>query len=99
MLQVVPAVVFGLYTRWFRANALLAGWAVGMALGTGLSWVQGWTEGIKTTYPLPYIGVIYIGVIALVANALLATLITIIANLLALARSNDATVPADYEDA
>ncbi|MFI4970312.1 MAG: monocarboxylate uptake permease MctP, partial [Lysobacterales bacterium] len=41
MLQVVPAVVFGLYTNWFRANALLAGWALGMVLGTTLSWSQG----------------------------------------------------------
>ena len=31
MLQVFPAIAFGLYTRWFRANALLAGWAVGMS--------------------------------------------------------------------
>jgi SSS family solute:Na+ symporter len=95
MLQVVPTVVFGLYTRWFRAHALLAGWALGMTLGTTLSWIH----GVKPTYAIPDIGTVYIGVIALVANALFAALITVIADRLGLSRHNDATVPADYEDA
>lgn len=34
ILQTFPAVVFGLYTRWFHPKALLIGWAVGMAYGT-----------------------------------------------------------------
>ena len=34
ILQTFPAVVFGLYTRWFHRWALLAGWAVGMVYGT-----------------------------------------------------------------
>ena len=38
MAQVFPAVIFGLYTRWFSGWALLAGWATGMVLGTWLAW-------------------------------------------------------------
>jgi len=34
MLQTFPAIVFGLYTRWFHRWALLAGWAVSMVYGT-----------------------------------------------------------------
>ncbi len=34
ILQIFPAVVFGLYTRWFHRWALLAGWAVAMVYGT-----------------------------------------------------------------
>ncbi|MEO6021099.1 MAG: sodium:solute symporter [Knoellia sp.] len=34
ILQTFPAIVFGLYTRWFHKWALLAGWAVGMGYGT-----------------------------------------------------------------
>ena len=30
MVQVFPAVILGLFTRWFSSWALLAGWAVGM---------------------------------------------------------------------
>lgn len=34
IIQVLPAVVFGLYTRWFRRWALLVGWAAGIAAST-----------------------------------------------------------------
>jgi len=34
MLQTFPAIVFGLFTRWFHRYALLAGWAVAMIYGT-----------------------------------------------------------------
>ena len=34
ILQTFPAIVFGLYTRWFHRWALVAGWAVGMGYGT-----------------------------------------------------------------
>ena len=34
ILQTLPAIVFGLFTRWFHRWALLIGWAVGMIYGT-----------------------------------------------------------------
>ena len=34
ILQTLPAIVFGLFTRWFHRWALLIGWAVGMTYGT-----------------------------------------------------------------
>src|SRR6478672_3834377 len=34
VLQTFPAIVVGLYTRWFHRWAVLAGWAAGMAYGT-----------------------------------------------------------------
>ena len=34
ILQTLPSIVIGLYTRWLHRWALLAGWAVGMAYGT-----------------------------------------------------------------
>ena len=33
ILQTFPALVFGLFTRWFRAEGLLLGWAVGIGWG------------------------------------------------------------------
>ncbi|MGA9422071.1 MAG: sodium:solute symporter [Rhodanobacteraceae bacterium] len=95
MLQIFPAIVFGLYTRWFRAGGLLAGWALGMTLGTTLSW----TQGVKPVYPLPGLGKVYIGLIALLANIVLAALVTWFANLGATARDRDATSAAHYADA
>ncbi|MDR3386088.1 MAG: sodium:solute symporter [Rudaea sp.] len=93
ILQILPAVVFGLYTRWFHPSALLAGWVVGMVLGTGLSWSQ----GVKPIFVLPGIGGVYIGLIALLANIVLAVLITAVAG--ARGRGTDLTKAADYEDA
>jgi SSS family solute:Na+ symporter len=36
IMQMVPAIVCGLFTRWFRGSALLAGWAAGMFAGTAM---------------------------------------------------------------
>ncbi len=93
ILQILPAVAFGLYTRWFHPTALLVGWAVGMLLGTGLSWSQ----GVKPVFPLPGIGTVYIGLIALLANILFAVVITLIAGVRG--GGSDVTKAADYEDA
>ena len=38
MVQIFPAMILGLYTRWFSGSALLIGWGLGMILGTSLSW-------------------------------------------------------------
>jgi len=38
ILQTLPAIVAGLYTRWFHRWALFAGWAAGMAWGTWLAY-------------------------------------------------------------
>src|SRR5262249_778251 len=48
ILQTLPALVFGLFTGWFRAPALLAGWAVGLFGGTFLTW----TDGLKPLHAL-----------------------------------------------
>ena len=34
ILQTFPAIVIGLYTRWFHRWALILGWAAAMAYGT-----------------------------------------------------------------
>lgn len=95
ILQILPSVIFGLYTRKLHSSGLLSGWAVGMILGTALSWSQ----GVKPIFPLPGIGSVYIGLIALLANILVAALATWVAKLLGASGGSDATATADYEDA
>ena len=41
ILQTLPAIVIGLYTRWLHPWALVAGWAVGMTVGTLMARVAG----------------------------------------------------------
>ena len=71
ILQTFPSVVFGLFTRWFRAPALLAGWAVGLGGGTTLAYF----DGLKPVHVL-HVGSasfgVYSGLLALVVNVLVA---------------------------
>jgi SSS family solute:Na+ symporter len=77
ILQVFPAVVFCLFTRWFLAPALIAGWAVGLIGGTYLSWV----DGLKPLHLVSFGELsftMYVGLIALVANIVTAVAINMV---------------------
>jgi SSS family solute:Na+ symporter len=77
ILQVFPAVVFCLFTRWFLAPALIAGWAVGLIGGTYLSWV----DGLKPLHLVSFGDLsftMYVGLIALVANIVTAVAINMV---------------------
>src|ERR1700749_3069403 len=41
ILQTFPALVFCLFTRWFRAEGLLLGWAIGIGWGCWAAWSNG----------------------------------------------------------
>jgi solute:Na+ symporter, SSS family len=78
ILQILPAVVFTLYTRRFSSMGLLAGWLVGIVVGTGLAASQ----GLKPVYTLQFGQVacpLYIGLIALVANIVVAVVVSYLA--------------------
>ena len=74
ILQTLPALIFGLYSKWFRAPALLSGWLIGFFGGTYLVWDAGWK-------PLHTISVwgepftVYTGLLALCGNILIAFVI------------------------
>ena len=92
MCQIFPAVVFGLFTRRFSGYALLAGWAVGMILGTWLAWTpDAWVP------VAPILGSswkIYNGLTAIVANIAVATVLSVLLP----NRAEDETRAEDYED-
>ncbi len=74
--QIFPSVVLGLFTRWFHPWGLLAGWAAGMAAGTGMVW----SLGLKgSVYPVPMGGGVYpmyAAVPALLLNLAVAAAVT-----------------------
>ena len=81
ILQTFPALVFGLFTRWFRAEGLLLGWAAGILWGT---WTA-WSNGLKPLATLdlggtPY--VFYVGLGALILNTVVAVIGTIVAGMI-----------------
>jgi SSS family solute:Na+ symporter len=77
ILQTLPALIFGLYTRWFTAPALLTGWVVGMGVGTFLAWI----DGLKPLHALTFgdsTVTVYVGLIAFAANVAAAVVVNIV---------------------
>ena len=80
ILQTFPALVFGLFMRWFRAGGLLLGWGAGTLWG---SWTA-WSNGLKPLATLDLGGasyVFYVGLGALILNVAVAVVATVILNL------------------
>lgn len=97
--QMVPAVVFGVFTRWFSPWALLAGWATGMVSGTAMAaslqlkssvyplHLPAWLGG---TYPM------YAAVTALLLNLAVAAVLTLLLRAARIGEGHDSTDPAAY---
>jgi SSS family solute:Na+ symporter len=104
IIQILPAVVLGLYTRWFHRWALLAGWAVGIATSVWMLWyVPNPLTNHKhfggAQWALSHIGMntkaaIWIGIPTVVINLIVATLLTPLFS--RLPRGVDATNADDY---
>jgi SSS family solute:Na+ symporter len=76
IIQLLPAILLGLYTRWCSAQALLVGWVAGIAAGTYMAAVQGFTTSV---YPLSAFGITIPGYAALysvIVNFVLAIAVT-----------------------
>ena len=96
IIQTLPAVMLGTYTRWFNAWALLVGWAAGTIAGTGMAIAAHLTP----TFPLALAGHTFPGYTAfytLVLNLVLAIVLTPLFNMLSAGRAPiDETVATDY---
>ena len=66
--QLFPAIVLGLFTRWFHGRALLWGWVAGMATGTGLALARDLKSSIFPFHFGGHIYVVYAAIPALLAN-------------------------------
>jgi len=100
ILQTLPAIVIGLYTRWMHRWALFAGWAVGMAYGTWLAYgvkspVQDHFGGPLVNFPGTETKV-YIALVAFLANLVVAIVLTVVLRALKVDEGVDQTRPQDY---
>ena len=96
MIQIMPALMIGLFSRYLHSWALFAGWAVGMALGTYMAWTLDFKAAI---YPVTVMGLTIPGFIALwalLANLVVASVLSLVMNAIASERGKDKTVAADY---
>jgi SSS family solute:Na+ symporter len=96
IIQTLPTVVIGLYTRWLHRWALALGWAVGMSLST---WMVV-SQQFKPTFPLhlgdwtlPGYSAFY----SVLVNFIIAVLLTLAFRAVKVTEGLDSTAPADYE--
>lgn len=96
IIQTLPAVMLGVYTRWFNDWALLVGWAVGTIVGTTMAVAVNLTP----IYPLALGGFTFPGYTALytvILNLSVAIVLTPVFNAMNSRRTPvDETVAADY---
>ncbi len=96
IIQTLPAVIIGLYTRWLNQWALLLGWAAGIIAGT---WMVADLQFKTTTFPLVIDGFTipgYAALYALILNIVVAVVLTAVFAAAGAARSRDETSAVDY---
>ncbi|MFF0579455.1 monocarboxylate uptake permease MctP [Streptosporangium saharense] len=106
ILQTLPSVGLGLYTRWFHRGGLVAGWVAGMAAGVLMLYsignpATGKAHFAGSAFPLSNLGLdtkvtVYAGLLALAVNLLVAVLGTLVARTAGLADGGDLTQPDHY---
>ena len=98
ILQTFPAIVVGLYTRWFHRIALIFGWAAGMAFGTIEAYrTPGGGQAHFGGSAAPVLGhTTYIAITALLLNLIVSALLTVVFRWMRMQDGYDETRPADY---
>jgi SSS family solute:Na+ symporter len=95
IIQTLPAIVVGLYTRWLHRWALLIGWALGMLAGTAMAVSQ----NFGSVYPLQFLGSTipgYAAFYAFVLNLVVAVILTWVFNAASAPAGADETKELDY---
>jgi SSS family solute:Na+ symporter len=106
ILQTLPSVMIGLYSRWLHRGALITGWAAGMIVSIWTFYV---TPNVAekqphwggTAFALSHLGLhtdveIYIGFVGVVVNLLVSYGVTTALKALKTREGTDQTAPADY---
>jgi solute:Na+ symporter, SSS family len=95
IIQTLPAVMLGAYTRWFNSWALLIGWIVGIVAGTAMAYAI--NPPPAAIYPITLAGFTfptYTALSTVILNLAIAIVLTPVFN--ALGKASDETVAADY---
>ena len=100
VLQTFPAIVVGLYTRWFHRWAVLAGWAAGMVYGTVIAYQQSSPVQAHFGSPLAeFPGTstkVYIAATAFLINLIVTIVLTAVLRAAQVDPGVDQTSSADY---
>src|SRR5215211_4685452 len=110
ILQTLPSVALGLYTRWMHRGGLIAGWVAGMAAGLVLVYnipklnPDGTVARAHfggSSFPLSKLGfdtkaAIYAGFLALLVNLVVAIVVTAVLRAMRVDEGVDGTAETDY---
>ena len=102
ILQTLPAIVIGLYTRWLHRTALLVGWAAGMAYGTWLAYGVPLPGDPGSHFGGPLVMFpgtqtkVYIALVAFLLNLLVAVVLTVVLRAMKIDPGTDETHADDY---
>src|SRR3954449_7745205 len=97
IIQTLPAVIIGLFTRFFDRRALIIGWLAGMVSGTWIAASQDFTP----TWAATILGVnvnAYTAIWSLLLNLVVTTVLTLLFRATRTVDDYDETTPADYDE-
>ena len=98
ILQTLPAIVFGLFTRWLDRWALLVGWAAGMVTGTLMAIDQDFKSAVYDLHIFGTTVTAYEAIFALALNLVVSVALTAALRIVGARRAPDETVSDDYEE-
>lgn len=97
IIQTLPSVMLGLFTRFFDRRALIVGWLAGMVAGTWIAASQDFTP----TWLQNVFGTdinLYTAIWAVLLNLVVTTILTVVIRAAGKADDRDETTPADYDE-
>lgn len=99
ILQTLPSVMIGLYSRWFHRTALLWGWLVGMVIGTAMAAAESFKTSVFPLHLGSTVIPAYAAVWAVLANLIVTIVLTFIFNAVGMNKGQDETQASDYQAA
>ncbi|CAH2893397.1 MAG: Na+/solute symporter [uncultured Paraburkholderia sp.] len=98
IIQTLPAIVLGLYTRVLDYRGLLLGWAAGIATGTWMAISLKLAGSIFTIHLFGMAIPGYAAVWSLIVNLVVAVVVSLLVRAFGMQRAEDRTRPEDYLD-
>jgi SSS family solute:Na+ symporter len=98
IIQTLPAIVLGLYTRMLDYRGLLIGWAAGIATGTWMAISLKLASSIFTIHLFGLAIPGYAAVWSLIVNLVVAAVVSLLVRAFGMKHAEDRTRPEDYLD-
>ncbi|MFY9666022.1 MAG: sodium:solute symporter [Candidatus Cybelea sp.] len=95
MLQIFPAFVLGLWTRWFHPKALLAGWACGLVASCAMAYASGFSANFTLQASLISLTG-FIALYGLLLNLFVSVAVTLLLRAVRVDAGVDCTSAADF---